>query len=200
MLTASPSFLALMIQRAQILNQASQYEWLLPDNRKHNLNIGKMDYEVPDKLRKQWQKLEGASLNIITYIPDYNINLWGNSTCFEVPPATYQALANLSTRFLMNAVENQVYKIGISITWQYNNESAYAKFYAGCKPILDTMRQLGAIEDYKINMSADVNGLDQVNANTVLGKIWLVVNGVINDIVVDLIALPQGTSLAGFGE
>ena len=200
MATASPSFLALMIQRAQILNQSSQYEWLLPENRKHNLKIGKMDYEVPDKLRKKWQNLEGASLNIITYIPDYNINIWGNSTCYEVPPATYQALANLSTRFLFGAIENQVYKIGISITWQYNVESAYAKFYAGVRPLLDTMRQLNAITDYKIEMSADINGVDHVNANTVVGKIYICVAGVINDIVVDLIALPQGTSLAGFGE
>jgi len=35
-----------------------------------------------------------------------------------------------------------------------------------------------------------------VNANTVIGKIYLVVNGVINDIYVDLIALPPGVDLS----
>lgn len=53
----------------------------------------------------------------------------------------------------------------------------------------------GAIDDYYVKMSADINGLDQVNANTVIGKIYLVINGVINDIIVDLIALPPGTDL-----
>lgn len=200
MVSVPPSFIALLIHRAQVLNQAEQYEWILPKNRKHNLKIGEPDYSVSTKLLNIWQKLEGVGVNVITKIPDLGTNVWGNSTLFDVPPATYQALANMSTRWLVNAVEDVVYRCGIAITFQYNNEQAYGKFYAGVSPILDTMVTVGAIEDYKIKMSADVNGLDQVNANTVIGKIWLVVNGVVNDIVVDLIALPQGTSLAAFGE
>lgn len=193
--SASPSFLALMIQRAQILNQAAQYEWALPTNRKHNLRIGKLDYVVPKKLMDIWQSLEGVGVNIITAIPDLGVNLWGNSTLYDVPPATYQALANLSTRLLVNAVEDVAYRVGISITFQYNNNDAYSTFYAGVTPILDTMRNLGAIDDYYVKMAADINGLDQVNANTVIGKIYLVINGVINDIYIDLIALPPGTDL-----
>lgn len=193
--TASPSFLALMIQRAQILNQPDQYEWELPINRKHNLRIGKLDYTVPKKLLDKWQKLDGASVNVITTIPDLGTNIWGNSTLYEVPPVTYQALANLSTRFLVNAVEDVAYRCGISITFSYNNNQAYNKFYAGVTPILDTMKNVGAIEDYYVRMQADINGLDYVNANTVVGKIYLVINGVINDIIVDLVALPPGTDL-----
>lgn len=192
---APPSFLALMIQRAMILNQSLQYEWALPTNRKHNLKIGKMDYKVPKKILDVWQKLEGVGINVITDIPELGINLWGNSTLYEVPPATYQALANLSTRYLVNAVEDVVYKCGISITYQYNNEQAYNKFYAGVTPTLDTMKNVGAIEDYYVKMAADINCLDQVNANTVIGKVYLKINGVINDIIVDLIALPPGTDL-----
>lgn len=192
------SFLYLLISRAQILNQPLQYEWILPTNRSHSLNIGPLDYKVPNKLLNTWQTTEGVGVNIITNIPGLGTNVWGNSTLFEVPPATYQALANLSTRFLVNAVENIAYSCGISITFQYNNLQAYNKFYAGVTPILDTMKNAGAIEDYKVKMSADINGLDQVNANSVIGKIWLTVNGVVNDIVVDLIALPPGTDLNQF--
>lgn len=195
---ASPSFLALMIQRAQILNQAAQYEWILPTNRKHNLRIGKMDYNVPKKYLDKWQTLEGVGVNVITKIPDLGTNIWGNSTLFEVPPATYQALANLSTRYLVNAVEDVIYRVGIGITFSYNNEQAYNKFYAGCTPILDTMKNVGAIEDYYVKMSADINGLDHVNANSVIGKVYLVVNGVINDITCDLVALPPGVDLSQF--
>lgn len=195
---ASPSFMALMIQRAMILNQAIQYEWALPTNRSHNLNFGKLDYEVSKKLLDKWQTLEGVGVNVITKIPDLGTCLWGNSTLMEVPPATYNALANLSTRYLINAVENVVYKCGISITFQYNNEQAYNKFYAGVTPILDTMKNVGAIDGYYVKMAADINGLDQVNANTVIGKVYLVINGVVNDIVVDLIALPPGTDLNQF--
>lgn len=195
---ASPSFLALMIQRAMILNQPLQYEWAMPTSRKHSLSIGKLAYSVPKKVLDVWQSREGVGVNVITAIPDLGTGLWGNSTLYEVPPATYQALANLSTRYLLNAVENVVYRAGINITFQYNNAEAYSRFYAAVTPILDTMRNVGAIDDYQVRMSADINGLDQVNANSIIGKVLLVINGVVNDIVVDLIALPPGTDLNQF--
>lgn len=195
---APPSFLALMIERAMILNQSVQYEWLLPTNRLHSLNIGPLDYTVSKKLLDKWQSLDGVGVNVITNIPDIGMSLWGNSTLYEVPVATYQALANLSTRKMVNAIEDLVYRCGIQITFQYNNEQAYSSFYAGVTPLLDVMKNQGAIEDYYVRMSADINGLERVNANSVIGKIYLVVNGVINDITVDLVALPPTVSLDQF--
>lgn len=194
-LLASPGFIALMIERAQILNQAIQYEWALPTNRSHTLKLGKLQYPVPKKLLDIWQKQEGVGVNVITNIPGLGTNIWGNSTLFDLPPATYQALANLSTRKLVNAVEDVAYRCGIAITFQYNNLQAYNKFYAGVTPLLDTMKNVGAIEGYRVEMAADINGLDHVNANSVVGKIWLLVNGVINDISIDLIALPAGAGI-----
>lgn len=195
---APPAFLALMIQRAMILNQTLQYEWAMPTNRQHNLNIGKLDYTVPRAYLDMWQSEEGVGVNAITTIPDLGTTIWGNSTLYEVPAATYQALANLSTRYLVNAVEDVAYRCGISITFQYNNDQAYNKFYAGCTPILDTMKNVGAIESYLIKMSADLNSLDSVRANSVIGKIYLAVNGVINRIAIDLIALPPQTDLSQY--
>lgn len=195
---APPSFLMLMWQRATILNQPIQYEWALPTNRKHTLSFGKFDYSVKKKHLDNWQKLDGVGVNALATIPDIGTTLWGNSTLFEVPPATYNALSNLSTRYLMNAVKDLVYRCGIQITFQYNNNQAYSSFYAGVTPLLDTMKNVGAIDDYDVRMSADINGNDHVNANTVIGKIYLVINGVINDVVVDLIALPPGTDLNQF--
>jgi len=192
---ASPSFQALMIQRSMILNQPIQYEWLLPSNRRHGLRLGTLDYKVPKKLLDIWQSLEGVGVNIITQIPDMGVGLWGNSTLFEVPPVTYNALSNLSTRFLMNAVKDIAYRCGLTITFSYNNLQAYNKFYAGVTPILDTMKNVGAIEDYYVRMQADITALDSVNANTVVGKIYLVINGVVNDIIIDLVALPPGVDL-----
>lgn len=195
---ASPSFQALMIQRAMILNQSLQYEWAMPTNRKHYTPLGKLDYTVPKKLLDVWQTTEGVGVNVITTIPDLGTSLWGNSTLYEVPPATYQALANLSTRLLMNAVEDVAYRAGIGITFQYNNDQAYSAFYAAVTPTLDTMKNVGAISGYYVRMASDLNGLDQVQYNTVVGKIYLQVNGVINDIIVDLVALPPSADLSQF--
>ena len=189
---ASPSFLALMITRAMILNQANQYEWALPED-----------------LLNQWQSREGCRLNVITSLPEVGACVWGNSTLFEVPPATYQALANLSTRYIFNAIQDVVYKVGIGITYQYSNANAYDRFYAGVTPILDAMSNLGALvkgadvpgrtdlddPGYYVTMAADINGLDSVNANSVIGKIVIRTAGVIEDITIDLIALPQSAAL-----
>lgn len=193
---ACPSFLALMIERSMILNQSAQYEWALPSSRQHNIKVGKLDYKVPKHLLDNWQSTEGVSLNVITEIPDMGTILWGNSTLYEVPVATYQALANLSTRKLMNAVKDRVFKVGLGITFTYNNSEAMAAFVVGVSPLLDTMKTQGAIEDYKIVMSKDVKAEGRVNYNGIVGKIYLTVNGVINDISIDLVALPSDTDLS----
>lgn len=192
-LPAPPSFLALMIQISMLKNQSLQYEWAMPTTRKHNLSIGKPDYIVPKKILDNWQSIEGVSLNVITNIPDVGMTLWGNSTLFDTPPATYNALQNLSTRYLFDAIKDVAYRCGIGITFQYNNQEAYSKFYAGCSPLLDTMLSVGAITKYTISMSKDINALDSVNLNSVIGQIVVWVEGIINDITIDLIALPAGT-------
>lgn len=195
---ASPSFLALMIERKTILNQSLQYEWALPTSKSHNLSIGSLDYIVPKKLMDEWQSNEGASVNIIADIPNQGIIVWGDSTLYEVPEASWNALQSMSTRKVFNAVRDQAYKTGLGITFQYNNDEAYSKFYTGVSPFLDTIKSLGAIEDYKVKMSKDINGNDSVNYNSVVGKIYLTFSGVINDITIDLVALPSGTDLSTY--
>lgn len=192
---ATPSFMALLIDRAMIKNQSAQYEWALPNTRNNNVRLGKLAYTVPKALLDHWQAADGTRVNTITSVPSLGTTIWGNATLFDVPPATYQALMNLSTRKLINAVKDVVFKIGIGLEFQYNGQEAYAKFFAGITPLLDTMRNVGAILDYKVKMAADINGMDSINANSVVGTVYLVIAGVIENITVDLIALPQGTDL-----
>lgn len=195
---ATPSFMALLIDRAMIKNQAAQYEWALPTTRSNNVRLGQLAYTVPKALLDNWQASDGTRVNTITTVPSLGTTIWGNATLFDVPVATYQALMNLSTRKLVNAVKDTVFKIGIGLEFQYNGQEAYAKFYAGVTPLLDTMRNVGAIEGYKVEMAADINNVDAINANSVVGTIYLVIAGVIENITVDLIALPQGTDLSQY--
>jgi len=195
---ATPSFMALLIDRAMIKNQSAQYEWALPNTRRNNVRLGQLAYTIPKKVIDNWQAPDGTRVNAITSVPSLGTTVWGNATLFDVPPATYQALMNLSTRKLINAVKDTVFKIGIGLEFQYNGQEAYAKFFAGVTPLLDTMRNVGAIEDYRVEMAADINNLDSINANSVVGTIYLVIAGVIENITVDLIALPQGTDLSQY--
>lgn len=200
--TASPSFLALLIQRSMILNQSLQYEWIQPSSRKNRVNIGKMDYTVSKKYLDIWQPDPdtdgGVGVNAIANIPDLGLSIWGDSTLYENPPATYQALRNLSTRLLVNAIKNVVYKVGISITFQYTNQSAFSSFYVGVTPILDSMKNAGAIGDYKVVIGNDFDAVGMVKANSAVGKIYITPNGTIQHITVDLIALPPQTDLSNY--
>lgn len=198
---APPSFLALMIQRSMILNQSLQYEWIMPSDRSHNVNIAKLDYTVPKKVMDVWQPEDengGVGVNVITNIPGMGVTLWGNSTLFNNPPVTYNALRNLSTRHLVCALEDVIYKAGIRITFQYNNQNAYSLFHASCVGLLDTMRNCGAIEDYYVTMNHDLDALGMVKANSVVGKVVIVPTGVVSKITVDLIALPPGSDLTPY--
>lgn len=199
---ASPSFLALLIQRSMVLNQSLQYEWIQPTSRKNSVRIGKMDYTVSKKYLDLWQPDPdtegGVGVNAIANIPDLGLSVWGDSTLYENPPATYQALRNLSTRLLVNAIKNVVYRVGISITFQYTNQTAFSSFYVGVTPILDSMKNAGAIGDYKVVIGNDFDALGMVKANSCVGKIYITPNGTIQRITIDLIALPPQTDLTNY--
>lgn len=199
---ANPGFLALLIQKSMLKNQAVRFEWLMPDDRTCDVKIGKMAYTVPQKILDLWQpepdQEGGCGVNAIGNIPSVGLSIWGDSTIYENPPAVYQALRNLSARLTVNAIKNQAYKVGLSITWHYNNQTAYSRFYVGMTPLLDEMLHAGAIEGYYVRMNADLDAVGQVKANSVVGKIYVVVPGTIQHIAIDLIALPPGTDLGSY--
>lgn len=196
---ACPSFLKLAIDRSMILNQSIQYEWVLPSSRSNSVQIGSLDYTVPKKVLDLWQpdpdQDGGVGVNAIADIPGLGISVWGNSTLFENEPASYQALRSLSTRLLVNAIKDVAYKTGVGITFNYNNQSAYSKFYMGVTPLLDQMKNVGAIEDYLVRMGSEIDAEGMVMANSCVGKIWIVPVGSIERITIDLIAMPVGTDL-----
>ena len=198
---APPSFLTLLIQHSMIKNQSLQYEWIQPSDRSHNITLTKLDYTVPKKILDVWQPTDedgGVGVNVLIDIPGFGVTSWGNYTLFNNPVMTFQALRSLSTRHLVNAIKDVTYKAGLSITFQYNNQQSYSRFHAAVTPLLDTMKNAGALEDYLVTMNHDLDAAGMVKANSVVGKIYLVITGVIEKITVDLIALPPGTDLTPY--
>lgn len=140
---------------------------------------------------------EGVCLNPLMQVPGKGFTCFGNSTLWDKPLGTYNALQNLSTRFLTNRVKQRIWDTALQILFKYNNENAYSHFYAGVSPLLDEMRAVGALTGteanpwgYRIIMNPDIINLDRINANTVIGKVELAVTGVIDTVDVDLFLLP----------
>ncbi len=159
-------------------------------------------YTPEYKIKKSYLDLiqnhdEGVCLNPLMEVPGKGFTCFGNSTLWDKPLGTYNALQNLSTRLLCNRVKQRIWDVALQILFKYNNENAYSHFYAGLSPLLDEMRSVGALtgnEDnplgYKIIMNPDIINLDRINANTVIGKVYLAVTGVIDTVNVDLFLLP----------
>ena len=140
---------------------------------------------------------EGVCLNPLMEVPGKGFTCFGNSTLWNKPIGTYNALQNLSTRLLCNRVKQRIWDVALQILFKYNNDNAYSHFYAGLSPLLDEMRSVGALTGneynplgYKILMNPDIINLDRINANTVIGKVYLAVTGVIDTVNVDLFLLP----------
>lgn len=140
---------------------------------------------------------EGVCLNPLMEVPGKGFTCFGNSTLWNKPLGTYNALQNLSTRLLCNRVKQRIWDVALQILFKYNNENAYSHFYAGLSPLLDEMRSVGALTGneynplgYQIIMNPDIINLDRINANTVIGKVYLAVTGVIDTVDVDLFLLP----------
>ena len=140
---------------------------------------------------------EGVCFNPLMEVPGKGFTCFGNSTLWNKPLGTYNALQNLSTRLLCNRVKQRIWDVALQILFKYNNENAYSHFYAGLSPLLDEMRSIGALTGneynpygYQIIMNPDIVNLDRINANTVIGKVYLAVTGVIDTVDVDLFLLP----------
>lgn len=154
------------------------------------------------KIKKKYLDLiqdhdEGVCLNPLMEVPGKGFTCFGNSTLWDKPLGTYNALQNLSTRLLTNRVKQRIWDTALQILFKYNNEDAYSHFYAGLSPLLDEMRAVGALTGneynpwgYRIIMNPDIINLDRINANTVIGKVELAVTGVIDTVDVDLFLLP----------
>lgn len=175
-----------------------RYWWLPP--------AGMVDtgvvYSPEYKIKKAYMDLiqnhdEGVCLNPLMHVPGKGLTCFGNSTLWDKPLGTYNALQNLSTRFLCNRVKQGIWNAALEILFKYNNNEAYTHFYALLSPLLDLMRSVGALNStpknpmgYRIIMNPDVVGLDHINANTIIGRVELAVQGVVDSVDVDLFLLP----------
>lgn len=187
----------LLIINAQGIGGINKW-WMVPAGMSSTGVVHTPEY----KIKKAYLDLiqnheEGVCLNPLMEVPGKGFTCFGNSTLWNKPLGTYNALQNLSTRLLCNRVKQRIWDVALQILFKYNNENAYSHFYAGLSPLLDEMRSVGALTGndanplgYKIIMNPDVVNLDRINANTVIGKVYLAVTGVIDTVDVDLFLLP----------
>lgn len=193
-----PELAHLLLIISKKTDDGVRYWWLPPAG----MNGSGIVYAPEYKIKKHYLDIiqnheEGVCLNPLMNVPGKGFTCFGNSTLWDKPLGTYNALQNLSTRFLCNRVKQGIWNAALEILFRYNNNEAYTHFYALLSPLLDTMRSVGALNStpknplgYRIVMNPDIINLDHINANTVIGRVELAVQGVIDTVNVDLFLLP----------
>lgn len=193
-----PELAHLLLIISKKTDDGVRYWWLPPAG----MNGSGIVYSPEYKIKKHYLDIiqnhdEGVCLNPLMNVPGKGFTCFGNSTLWDKPLGTYNALQNLSTRFLCNRVKQCIWNAALEILFRYNNNEAYTHFYALLSPLLDTMRSVGALNStpknplgYRIVMNPDIINLDHINANTVIGRVELAVQGVIDTVNVDLFLLP----------
>lgn len=187
----------LLIINAQGIGGINKW-WMVPAGMTSTGVVHTPEYKIKKAYLDMIQNHdEGVCLNPLMEVPGKGFTCFGNSTLWNKPLGTYNALQNLSTRLLCNRVKQRIWDVALQILFKYNNENAYSHFYAGLSPLLDEMRSVGALTGneynplgYQIIMNPDIINLDKINANTVIGKVYLAVTGVIDTVDVDLFLLP----------
>lgn len=172
--------------------------WMVPAGMMGTGIVHSPEYRIKKAYLDVIQNHEsGVCLNPLMQVPGKGFTCFGNSTLWKKPLGGYNALQNLSTRFLTNRVKERIWDTALQILFKYNNENAYSHFYAGVSPLLDEMKAVGALTSteanplgYKIIMNPDIINLDRINANVVIGRVELSVTGVIDTVEVDLFLLP----------
>lgn len=188
----------LLIIKNNSQQEGLHYWWLPPAGMIGDGTVHSPEYKIKRAYMDIIQNHdEGVCLNPLMQVPGKGFTCFGNSTLWDKPLGTYNALQNLSTRFLCNRVKQRIWDSALEILFRYNNQDAYTHFYALLSPLLDTMRNAGALNatdanplGYRIIMNPDIVNLDHINANTVIGRVELAVQGVIDTVDVDLFLLP----------
>ena len=161
---------------ALALNDSIGYPWFAPAGFARGALGSALSADV--KLSKDnMDVLYDAKINPITSFPGTVANpavegglvVWGQKTLLQAA----SALDRVNVRRLLIEIRRQVRLISQSIIFEPNRETTLAKFSAAVTPILQRVQSLAGVERFKVIIDASTTTQQDVENNTVRGKIYL---------------------------
>lgn len=107
---------------------------------------------LSNAIADSWQaKDDVANVNGITYIRNYGYCLWGNRTLHD--NAETKGLVDtsfLSIRVMLCDLKKRLRNVAIRLLFEQNNDVLWGNFLFGVVPILERLKGIAAISNYKI--------------------------------------------------
>lgn len=175
------------------LSPAGVRRGLVPEASKAVFEIGSV---IAEKLQSNL-----PFINPIRRIRNYGYAIFGQKTLYVVnndfTGSVRSAFQDLNVRITANEIKRKIRDISISLTFEGNNLKTWNEFRGQLDPYLSQISADGALDNYKIIMDETTTTEDDINNNTVRGKVIVRIARTAEDFNIDFIVT---NDTAVFGE
>lgn len=180
------------------LNDAVGHPWFAPAGFTRGALSSVLEAKV--KLtRENMDRLYDAKINPLVSFPGNTtpqglnptggVTVWGQKTIYQAQ----SALDRVNVRRLLIDVRRQVREVAQGIIFEPNRETTLAKFSARVTPRLQRVRALQGVEDFKVVIDSSTTTQNDIENNTIRGKIFLIPTRTIEAVSLDFVVTNPGT-------
>jgi phage tail sheath protein FI len=105
--------------------------------------------------------------SVIGLNPGGGVVVWGQKTLLQ----TASSLDRVNVRRLLIAIRRQVREISNSFIFEPNRAETLAKFSAAVVPVLDRIKTLGGLGNFRVTIDTTTTTQADIEANTIRGKV-----------------------------
>lgn len=166
--------------------------WLSPAGVRRGLvpEMSKAVFEIGSVLADKMQTTL-PYVNPIRRILNYGYAIFGQKTLYVVnndkSGSVRSAFQDLNVRITANEIKRKIRDISISLTFEGNNLKTWNEFRGQLDPYLSQISADGALDNYKIIMDETTTTEDDINNNTVRGKVIVRIARTAEDFNIDFI-------------
>lgn len=173
------------------LNDALSHPWFAPAGFTRGALSSASEAQV--KLnRANMDELYEADVNPILAFPDSDgVVVYGQKTLLQAQ----SALDRVNVRRLLIDVRRKVRNVANTILFEPNREDTLAKFSNSVQPILATIQSQQGVDRYKVVIDTTTTTQQDVENNTIRGKIFLQPTRSVEFISLDFVVTNQGADI-----
>ena len=171
-------------------NDSLAAPWFAPAGETRG-RLGRTAIKVEQKLSKtQRDNLYTSKINPIATFPDTGLVVFGQKTLQQAA----SALDRVNVRRLLLDVKDTIGGFADKLVFEQNTQQTRDRFTRQCNPYLESLVQRQGLYAFQIKMDGQLNTADVVDANQLVGQVFLQPTKTAEFIVLDFILTPTGAS------
>jgi len=171
-------------------NDSLAAPWFAPAGETRG-RLGRTAVKVEQKLSKtQRDDLYTSKVNPIATFPDTGLVVFGQKTLQQAT----SALDRVNVRRLLLDVKDTIGGFADKLVFEQNTQQTRDRFTRQCNPYLESLVQRQGLYAFQIKMDGQLNTADVVDANQLVGQVFLQPTKTAEFIVLDFVLTPTGAS------